>query len=131
MTQNHPMKPARRAALALMMFLGTYFLTAIPVMVLFEFQGFTFLIPLIAAAAVARYVWVHADDMPKHLAGSILYGAVLFGGVGFTAGFFGPMIFAPAANQGPLLGIFITGPAGVLMGALAGLVYGLVRSRPD
>ncbi len=114
-----------------MMFLGTYFLTAIPVMVLFEFHGFTFPIPLIVAVAVARYVWVHADDMPKHLAGSILYGAVLFGGVGFTAGFFGPMIFAPAANQGPLLGIFITGPAGVLIGALAGLVYGLVRPRPE
>ena len=117
--------------MALMMFLGTYFLTAIPVMVLFEFQAFTFLIPLIAAVAVARYIWVRADDMPRHLAGSILYGAVLFGGVGFTAGFFGPMIFAPAANQGPLLGIFITGPAGVLMGALAGLVYGLVKSRPN
>jgi hypothetical protein len=78
MTQNHPTKPARRTALALMMVLGAYFLTAIPVMALFEFQGFTFLIPLIAAVAVARYVWVHADDMPKHLAGSILYGAVLY-----------------------------------------------------
>jgi len=41
----------------------------------------------------------------------------------------GPMILAPKANQGPLLGIFITGPAGVLIGAVAGLVAGLIKSR--
>lgn len=117
--------------MALVTFLGAYFLTAVPIMVLFGFQGFTFLIPLIAAVAVARYLWVRANDMPKHLAGFIFYGAVLFGGVGFTAGFFGPMIFVPEANQGPLLGIFITGPAGVLIGAIAGLVYGLVKSRRE
>ena len=38
--------------------------------------------------------------------------ALLLGGIGFAAGFFGPMLLAPEANQGPLLGIFITGPAG-------------------
>jgi hypothetical protein len=53
----------------------------------------------------------------------------LFGVIGFAAGFVGPMIFAPEANQGPLLGILITGPAGVLVGAVAGLVYGLAKSR--
>jgi hypothetical protein len=30
------------------------------------------------------------------------------------------MIFAPEANQGPLLGIFITGPLGGIVGALVG-----------
>jgi len=45
------------------------------------------------------------------------------GGIGFCAGFFGPMVFAPDANQGPLLGIFITGPLGVLLGAIGGFVY--------
>lgn len=39
------------------------------------------------------------------------------------------MIFAPEANQGPLLGIFYTGPAGVLLGAVGGLLYGLGRDR--
>lgn len=48
--------------------------------------------------------------------------AAIFGFVGFTGGFFGPMIFRPGANQGPMLGIFITGPLGVLVGALFGLV---------
>ena len=39
-----------------------------------------------------------------------LSGALVVGGIGFVGGFFGPMIFAPEANQGPLLGLFITGP---------------------
>jgi len=41
---------------------------------------------------------------------------------GFVAGFVGPMIFAPDANQGPLLGLFITGPGGFVAGGLIGAV---------
>ena len=49
------------------------------------------------------------------------------GAVGFAAGFFGPMLLKPDANQGPMLGIFITGPAGFLLG----LGYGVVRVLRD
>jgi hypothetical protein len=42
-------------------------------------------------------------------------------------GFFGPMIFSPQANQGPLLGLFITGPLGFVAGGVAGLIYSLSR----
>jgi hypothetical protein len=56
---------------------------------------------------------------------SVFKGAVMVGAIGFCAGFFGPMLFAPDANQGPLLGIFITGPLG---GAIGGFVYG-IRQR--
>lgn len=37
--------------------------------------------------------------------------------------YFGPMIVPPETNQGPQLGLFITGPAGVVIGAIAGAVY--------
>jgi hypothetical protein len=50
---------------------------------------------------------------------------LIVGGIGFCAGFFGPMVFAPDANQGPLLGIFITGPLGALLGAIGGLIHGM------
>ena len=53
--------------------------------------------------------------------------ALSLGGIGFAAGFFGPMLLAPDANQGPLLGIFITGPAGFALG----LAYGLFREWRD
>jgi hypothetical protein len=41
---------------------------------------------------------------------------LLLGAAGFAAGFFGPILFVPEANQGPLVGIFISGPAGALLG---------------
>ena len=55
-------------------------------------------------------------------------GGLLCGAVGFVGGFFGPLVLAPEANQGPLLGIFITGPLGVLVGGVGGLTYGTFRS---
>jgi len=60
---------------------------------------------------------------------SVGYWALVIGAVGFVGGFFGPMIFAPGANQGPMLGIFITGPLGVLVGAVGGLVQWLVQRK--
>ena len=44
------------------------------------------------------------------------------GGICFAIGFFGPMLLAPGANQGPLLGILITGPLGLLLGLVIGIV---------
>lgn len=51
----------------------------------------------------------------------VLWGAVI-GGSGFLLGFIGPMIVAPDANQGPLLGIFVLGLA-------FGLIKALVSER--
>ena len=34
--------------------------------------------------------------------------ALALGAVGFACGFFGPIALNPGANQGPLLGLFIT-----------------------
>lgn len=45
----------------------------------------------------------------------------VLGAISFSIGFLGPMILAPGANQGPLLGIFITGPLGTLIGLAIGL----------
>ena len=50
--------------------------------------------------------------------------AFIIGAVGFALGFFGPMILDPSSGNGPLLGIFITGPGGFI----AGLLYGLWRN---
>jgi hypothetical protein len=56
----------------------------------------------------------------------VLYALVL-GGVGFAGGFFGPMVLDPTSGNGPLLGIFITGPAGLVVGGVMGLVLDLRR----
>jgi hypothetical protein len=49
--------------------------------------------------------------------------ALTMGAVGGAAGFFGPMILSPEANQGPLLGILITGPGGALAGLVLGFIF--------
>ncbi|ESY71163.1 hypothetical protein X742_01675 [Mesorhizobium sp. LNHC232B00] len=46
-----------------------------------------------------------------------------------SAGFVGPIIFTPDANQGPLLGIFITGPLGLVVGLVVRFVLSLRPSR--
>ena len=65
----------------------------------------------------------------KVVLGPAAAGAILVGGIGFLAGFVGPILLAPGANQGPLLGIFVTGPLGFAVGALSGAVVGFVRLR--
>ena len=64
----------------------------------------------------------------------ILWWALVFGAVGFGCGFFGPIALNPSANQGPLVGIFITGPGGVLLGLVLATVlsprrFAAVRDR--
>jgi hypothetical protein len=56
-----------------------------------------------------------------------LMGGLIVGGIGFAGGFFGPMIFSPQSNQGPLLGIFFTGPIGFMVGIVLGTVVGFVK----
>jgi hypothetical protein len=51
---------------------------------------------------------------------------LLVGTTGFVAGFYGPIALNPSANQGPLVGLFITGPGGFVLGLLFGLVVKLL-----
>jgi hypothetical protein len=53
----------------------------------------------------------------------------IVGVVSFLIGFCGPLIFSPDSNQGPLLGILVTGPLGAIVGAFCGVVIGLVVRR--
>ncbi len=90
---------------------------------------------VLAPATIAALCWWFAAR--GHIAADrarmkhALVGAVGVGGIAFLAGFFGPIILTPDANQGPLLGIFITGPLGFVAGALLGTLYSLMRVRPS
>ena len=50
----------------------------------------------------------------------IISTALGIGVVTFLIGYVGPIIFWPEANLGPLLGLFITGPLGFLLGGVIG-----------
>ena len=56
-------------------------------------------------------------------------GGLIVGSISFAAGFFGPIILQPDSPQGPLLGIFFTGPAGFVIGLIGGAITGVVRRR--
>ena len=86
---------------------------------------------LIAAGFAARFVWVRSGDNAGGLLGCIGYGAGIAGAIGFIGGFFGPMILLPDSNQGPLLGLFITGPLGFVGGGFAGAVWWWIRRHRD
>lgn len=59
----------------------------------------------------------------------ILASAALAGGISFLLGFIGPVLFSDS-NLGPLLGIFVTGPLGFLLGALIGIWISARRKPP-
>ena len=86
-------------------------------------------VALAAAVYTWRWVWPRTQHFSGGLAAAVVMGALVTGGIGFAGGFFGPMILAPGANQGPLLGLFITGPLGFVFGAAGGAAYWFARRR--
>jgi hypothetical protein len=87
------------------------------------------ILAVVVAYYVARFVWRRTETLTGGPVATAGLGAAIVGAIGFVGGFFGPMVFAPGANQGPLLGLFITGPLGVLVGAMGGYIYGVTRAR--
>jgi hypothetical protein len=77
---------------------------------------------LVCALAVGCLVWRRATSVERGFIGHVVRWAFVVGGFGFVAGFFGPMVITPGANQGPLLGLFITGPLGFLLGGIGGAI---------
>ena len=116
-----------RMAYVVVVFLGTFVFSWLVLRLFLPLGGIAWLgnlLALLIAAFVARNAWYgSADGLPA--SGYAGMGAVVLGVSGFVLGFFGPMIFAPEANQGPMLGIFITGPGGALLGAVLGWAYGV------
>lgn len=47
----------------------------------------------------------------------------------FCAGFFGPMVFVPDSNIGPVIGILFSGPAGFIAGLVLFLLFRLIPLR--
>jgi hypothetical protein len=120
-----------RAILTFLVFCGTYALVWLAGLFL-PLGGASWIgssLALVIALAAAGLFWSRFGDASRSVLGTAAYGALILGGIGFAAGFFGPMLLAPDANQGPMLGIFITGPGGAILGTLLGLVFGLMRSQ--
>jgi hypothetical protein len=123
------MSPPVRLALAVLAFFGAFFIAWMLALIMLsgDLAWLGSFVALAFAVYVAREVWNGTGEGATSVPVMAGLGAVIVGGLGFVLGFFGPMIFAPGANQGPMLGLFITGPAGVVIGAIAGALYATRR----
>lgn len=94
-------------------------------------SAFLFFTPLSVAGLCLWFAFAGHRPVDRARIGCAVAGGMSVGGVSFLCGFIGPMIFMPTSNQGPLLGIFITGPAGVVLGTWFGAMYGMIRIRKN
>lgn len=78
---------------------------------------------LACAALTGWYAWKLVSGEKVSVGASVISGALMLGSLCFIIGFLGPMAFAKDTSQGPLFGVFITGPLGVILGAIGGYVY--------
>lgn len=75
------------------------------------------------------FVWKRLGFKPKSKNDYFL--TFCFGGsIFFTIGFFGPLTLWEGGNQGPALGILITGPIGLIIGGLMGYMMGEKNIQP-
>ena len=124
------MQPWPRLLLTVVSALVTYFVLRVTGALLFYGRlspGTSRLVAAAAAVGAACVVWTLAASSHPGLGRAVTLGALITGAIAFAAGFFGPILLTPGANQGPLLGIFITGPLGLVLGALGGAIYWMVR----
>jgi uncharacterized YccA/Bax inhibitor family protein len=127
------MKTAIRAIITLLTVLTIYFFCYWYVLSFIHLpQNVLFiknLIALLIAIVVGYFVWKRTGNVHNSLAKYILLGGIIVGSVSFVLGFFGPLIFTPENNLGPLLGIFITGPVGFVVGLIGGGLYWKIKNN--
>ena len=85
------------------------------------------IIALVIAVLIGWFLWLITKDVTSKFADRLFISALIIGVIGFAIGFIGPIIFKPDANQGPLLGIFITGPLSFVFGLISGGIYWRIK----
>ncbi len=86
---------------------------------------------LIAGAIIGAVVVYWSGGREGSDFSRIFFWGAVIGGICFIIGFVGPLYIGPESPQGPLFGIFMSGPAGALLGCAIGVVRSIriVRAR--
>lgn len=79
---------------------------------------------LVPPALLVCFLWWRSG---RRWVGLAATWAPILGFVGFVIGFVGPLVWSPESNQGPLLGIFLTGPLAFAVTATTLLIVGAVK----
>ncbi len=112
-------------------FVVLFFLTTVISIFTLNSDLVSALISLPFASFVAWSIWRSISGNEIGTWFYCLSGALLIGAISFIIGFIGPMLIAAGGNQGPMLGLFITGPIGTIIGAIAGLIYAKRRESNE
>ena len=121
-----------RSVLALFGFLTGWYVSYWTYFAGFELDGRPFLgrgVPFLIGLVLAAFILAATSRLQHGFISSTVLGAIALGSIGFVAGFFGPMLLDPEGNQGPLLGLLITGPLGFLLGGPLGALWWWQRRR--
>ncbi|WP_292993267.1 multidrug ABC transporter permease [Nitrosomonas sp.] len=78
---------------------------------------------LACASLAAWFTWILVSGEKANTIVAVIGGALILGGLFFVIGFLGPMAISKDTDQGPMIGIFIAAPLGVIVGAIGGYVY--------
>lgn len=130
---NHSYHRLFRLALAGICFVGVFFFMNIFFGAFLPIpEAYAYIRSFIAfaiAIGISKLIWNLSEKVKSPVATFGIIGAILVGSIGFIGGFFGPIILRPDSPQGPLLGIFFTGPIGFIVGLLCGIIYGLRKDK--
>ena len=78
----------------------------------------------LACASLAGWLaWKLVSGEKANTIVAVIGGALILGGLFFVIGFLGPMAISKDTDQGPIIGIFIAAPLGLIVGAIGGYVY--------
>src|SRR4030095_15276054 len=107
-----------------------FFQTFFPLVFPFAFnRGMTLLVSFFIALVICSCIWIILIYFSPRTISKILRIALITGVISFILGFVGPILLFPGANQGPLLGIFITGPLGFIAGLVASIGYWVFKKE--
>ncbi|WP_231990425.1 multidrug ABC transporter permease [Nitrosomonas ureae] len=109
---------------SLLMFLTVlFFINTILTITTSFSNGFNTLFSLACAVLATGFTWKLIAGKKINTLVAVIGGALILGGLFFTLGFLGPMVIAKDTNQGPMIGIFIAAPLGIILGGIGGYVY--------
>lgn len=80
-------------------------------------------VSVVCATFAAWFTWKLVAGESISTLVAVTGGALILGGLFFTLGFLGPMAISKDTNQGPMIGLFIAAPLGLVVGAIGGYVY--------
>jgi hypothetical protein len=87
------------------------------------------IVSLLSAIGIGILIWKKLGNVSNSLAIHIIIWGIIFGAIGFILGFMGPIILNWGGKLGPMLGIFITGPIGFLVGLIGGGIYQYIKKK--